>query len=273
METSNFKTISTMRKIFLLFTILMTQFTFGQSLDNATINKIKAKFYGAEASFDKKDYRNALEKIEEIEVLGNGIILPTAQNLKVKVLIGLKDFSKAKKELEKLQNLNLSEDIIKDIASYSDNIDNGIMRIEKDRIERMEREKKNEIIRINGEIIAGIFNGYATYNYYESGNKYVGNWKNGIREGQGTFYFKDGRKYIGNWKVGKYNGQGTYYLANGNIEYKGNYKDDKRNGEGILYYTNGNKYEGSFKDGEPNNGIIYDSNGNKVREVVSGKTK
>lgn len=126
METENFKTISTMKKLLILFTILIAQLTSGQSLDNATINKIKAKYYGAEAFYDKKDYSNALEKINEIEVLGNGIILPTAQNLKVKVLIGLKEFLKAKKELEKLQNLSLDENIIKDIASYSDKIDIAI---------------------------------------------------------------------------------------------------------------------------------------------------
>jgi hypothetical protein len=34
---------------------------------------------------------------------------------------------------------------------------------------------------------------------WESGEKYVGTFKNGMREGQGTYYFEDGREWKGEW--------------------------------------------------------------------------
>ena len=38
---------------------------------------------------------------------------------------------------------------------------------------------------------------------YASGNKYVGEWKDGIMHGHGTFTYSNGDKYVGEWKYGK----------------------------------------------------------------------
>jgi len=38
---------------------------------------------------------------------------------------------------------------------------------------------------------------------------YVGEWKNGKYNGQGTFTYPDGSKYVGEFKDGKSYGQGT----------------------------------------------------------------
>ena len=64
----------------------------------------------------------------------------------------------------------------------------------------------------------------------------------------GTYTFADGDKYVGEYKDGKRNGQGTYTAANGN-KYAGEFKDDKRNGQGTYTFASGNKYVGEFKDG------------------------
>ena len=70
-------------------------------------------------------------------------------------------------------------------------------------------------------------------------------------------YTADGDKYVGEFKDGKRSGQGTYTFASGE-KYVGEYKDDKRNGRGTLTFGNGDKYVGAFKDGKPNGqGIIY----------------
>ena len=43
---------------------------------------------------------------------------------------------------------------------------------------------------------------------YPNGDKYVGEFKDGKRDGQGTYTFKDGRQYVGEFKNEEYYGQG-----------------------------------------------------------------
>ena len=73
---------------------------------------------------------------------------------------------------------------------------------------------------------------------YANGTKYVGEWKDGYRHGQGTLSVADGTEYVGEWKDGKMNGQGTFTLAGG-LKFIGEWKDDKRYGQGVLYEAKG----------------------------------
>ena len=84
---------------------------------------------------------------------------------------------------------------------------------------------------------------------YEDGSKYVGEFKDGKYNGQGTFYFEDGSRYVGEWKDGKKSGRGTLNYENGS-KYSGEWQNDKRNGRGVFTNANGEKYEGEFKDDE-----------------------
>jgi hypothetical protein len=86
---------------------------------------------------------------------------------------------------------------------------------------------------------------------FASGNKYVGEFKDGKYNGQGTYTYLRGDKYVGEFKDGKSNGQGTETLANGD-KYVGEFKDGKYNGQGTYTYLNGDKYVGEFKDGKSN---------------------
>ena len=82
---------------------------------------------------------------------------------------------------------------------------------------------------------------------YTNGDKYVGEFKDGARNGYGTYTYAYGGKYVGEWKDDFINGQGTYTDANG--EYVGEFKDAKRNGQGIFYNANGSIEEsGIYKD-------------------------
>lgn len=51
---------------------------------------------------------------------------------------------------------------------------------------------------------------------YRDGNRYEGEWKNGKKEGQGTFWVaKEGRynaMYRGTWKSGKWHVSGRIYI-------------------------------------------------------------
>ena len=51
--------------------------------------------------------------------------------------------------------------------------------------------------------------------------------------GSSTNRWRD--EYVGEWKDGKRNGKGTFYLADC-YEYKGDWKNDKADGKGILKF-------------------------------------
>ena len=67
-------------------------------------------------------------------------------------------------------------------------------------------------------------NCFGTYDWGDDG-KYVGEFRNGIRNGQGTYTFADGSKYVGEWRNGNFNGQGVTTYADGTIE-EGIWKDN-----------------------------------------------
>ena len=79
------------------------------------------------------------------------------------------------------------------------------------------------------------------------GDKYVGEWKDNKRHGQGTLIWSNGRKYVGEYKDGLPNGQGTYNLPSGQ------------------------KYVGEWKDGQIWNGTKYNEDGKIVWKRVKGK--
>ena len=75
----------------------------------------------------------------------------------------------------------------------------------------------------------------------------MGDFKEGLPNGQGTYTYPDGEKYVGDFKEGLPNGQGTYTSPEGE------------------------EYVGEFKDGEKWNGTVYDKNGEIVVRFVNGK--
>ncbi len=142
---------------------------------------------------------------------------------------------------------------------------------------------------------------------YDNGY-YLGdtNWS-GERHGKGTYYWNNGDRYEGEWRDGQANGKGTYCWGNGQWKgdhYEGEFRDDKFHGKGTLYnpdgsiaysgkwennqkaqavssvstalkkieapntvtlnLPNGDKYVGEIKDGKKHGrGIYYYANGNR----------
>ena len=118
-----------------------------------------------------------------------------------------------------------------------------------------------------GCISGNCVNGQGTY-VFTNGMKYVGEWKDGDRHGQGTEYYvlmpaigdgvselaaHVGKNYVGEWKDNKYHGQGT--LTFHDRKYVGEFKDGRYNGQGTLTYTKWKqpdyivtKYVGEFRD-------------------------
>jgi len=63
---------------------------------------------------------------------------------------------------------------------------------------------------------------------YTSGDKYVGQWKDKKRDGQGTY----------TWGEGSNNGD----------KYVGEYKDDKRDGQGAYTFSDGRVFQGLWEN-------------------------
>lgn len=88
--------------------------------------------------------------------------------------------------------------------------------------------------------------------YYENTDrvKFEGEYKLGLREGNGNEFYDNGQlKITGNWVNNILQGEVQIYYENGNLAYNGQWFDFKRNGYGIQYYENGNiKQEGELKD-------------------------
>ena len=106
--------------------------------------------------------------------------------------------------------------------------------------------------------------GQGTYVYAGRGEKYVGEWRNGVINGQGVYYYRSGNRYQGEWRSGRKSGQGTYVYAGRGDKYVGQFANDQPNGEGVYYYSNGDRYEGEWRNGRKHGqGVLYE-NGQRI---------
>ena len=89
---------------------------------------------------------------------------------------------------------------------------------------------------------------------FASGAKYVGDWKDNKRTGQGVYTSASGSIYEGAYKDNKWSGQGTLTYGPkskwAGDKYVGGWKNDKRNGKGKYTYADGTIKEGIWEDGK-----------------------
>ena len=103
---------------------------------------------------------------------------------------------------------------------------------------------------------------------YSSGYKYIGEFKNGNREGHGTESHSNGDKYEGEFKNGNRNGRGTYVYKKGTI-YTGEFRDGKKYGQGVLYSTDGTIKVGDWIDDQISGRLIeYRSDKTVIRSGI-----
>ena len=92
-----------------------------------------------------------------------------------------------------------------------------------------------------GQCISGdCENGYGNYVYSGEfrGDRYVGEFKDGKRHGQGTYTFTDGQKYVGECRYDMWEGVGTFTYPNGS-KYVGQFKNSQRHGYGSYTFPDG----------------------------------
>ena len=97
-----------------------------------------------------------------------------------------------------------------------------------------------------GEYKNGLPHGNGSYTL-ANGSKYVGEFKKGLSEGQGPATYTDGGKYVWEFKNGTPHVQGTATYANGE-KYIGEHKESKRTGKGTYIDAKGLKTLGEWKD-------------------------
>ena len=104
------------------------------------------------------------------------------------------------------------------------------------------------------------------------GNKYIGNFKDGDRHGEGSMTWDVGDTYKGQWVKNKMHGKGTYY-RNKHFTYTGSFKAGIIEGQGTAKYTNGVTYTGEWKNNTRHGqGTLVDNKGNKFTgQFINGK--
>lgn len=121
----------------------------------------------------------------------------------------------------------------------------------------------------------GMFNGFGTCYYGEFGCacRYVGNFGDCAREGNGTMYYRGGNVYEGEWHLGKRHGTGKFTWAENGSYYTGEFIDGVMSGKGEMVYgfssktpsiqfVQANRYLGEFADSQrAGQGTFFYANG------------
>ena len=106
---------------------------------------------------------------------------------------------------------------------------------------------------------------------YSTGHKYTGEFKNGLRDGEGfmtmpggrtlkgrfqynavfegTYTYSDGTVYTGQWELRERSGRGTMKYADGRV-YEGEFRSGLRHGTGTMTWPGGRRYAGDFSKGQ-----------------------
>jgi hypothetical protein len=86
-------------------------------------------------------------------------------------------------------------------------------------------------------------NSRGTHNHDAS--YYQGEFRENLRQGNGTYVLPDGSTYSGQWRDGRMSGRGIFTWSDGSV-YDGDWKDGKRHGLGLLKASDGFSYDGSW---------------------------
>ena len=95
---------------------------------------------------------------------------------------------------------------------------------------------------------------------------YVGEFKNDLMDGQGTYTFTSpsGGKYVGEWRNDKFHGKGT--LTMNDSTYVGEFNNGHIHGMGMFTTPDGYKYEGQYKKSQQHGqGILILHDGTKLK--------
>jgi TonB family protein len=118
----------------------------GQNLIAQSANEVKAKayYFSAETSFENKQYSSTLELLDKAVETGNGTNA-YIEALRVKTYAAKKDWTKAKKSLDKLYKLNPDNETLRDLSPL-------IIKIDEEYEKAKEKEKQRIIAEREAEL-------------------------------------------------------------------------------------------------------------------------
>jgi len=104
---------------------------------------------------------------------------------------------------------------------------------------------------------------------FTGGDKFVGDWVDAKKEGEGELIYHNGDRFNGQWSDDRASGYGVFKYANGN-RYEGQWLDDKRHGRGTFACMEDGSdsvYDGEFAFGrKEGRGVLKFQNGH----ILSG---
>ncbi|XP_031421431.1 MORN repeat-containing protein 1 isoform X2 [Clupea harengus] len=125
---------------------------------------------------------------------------------------------------------------------------------------------KNKHVRLSKSYIGEVKNqtrhGFGVYVYPNNFFRYEGEWKMGVKQGNGKVVMKDGSYYEGEFVNGEIEGNGVRYWAKTGSTYSGQFSAGELHGFGVFQHGNGEKYEGEFAWGlREGHGLLVDRDG------------
>ena len=137
-------------------------------------------------------------------------------------------------------------------------------------------------IKWDGPSKNGKAHGKGTATRYIDGEKtstYIGEYKNGVREGKGSVELPDGSVQKGTFVDGQLIGKGTMTMENGDV-YEGEFVNYQMHGNGKLKMGSGATFEGFFVDNDPYTGkltsydgtVYYIQDGELTDRIVEAKS-
>ena len=103
---------------------------------------------------------------------------------------------------------------------------------------------------------------------WKNNSSYMGEIKNGVKDGIGVFNWSDGSRYEGEFIQDRLEGWGQIYFLEGNI-YKGQILNALPHGYGEFIWSNDNRYVGSYINGKKEGFGIYIMISDNTKEFVS----
>lgn len=108
--------------------------------------------------------------------------------------------------------------------------------------------------------------------------RYKGDYKNGVKEGQGQFWWTSGPyagdKYIGGFFKDRRHGRGQYVYGDNNAVFDGEWFEGHQHGEGQIKFANGNILRGSWTEGKRNGNFLFiNPNGDQYSATFEAGTR
>lgn len=108
---------------------------------------------------------------------------------------------------------------------------------------------------------------------YANGDVYEGMYEMGKRHGHGVMTYAAGSRYEGNWENSIKSGAGRFVQVNGEV-YEGNFEGGTFEGTGSYTFKNGNIYMGDWKAGKRDGkGVLVHADGTKELQIWEGGKK